>query len=71
MCGPDGRKLSKRQLGMQVEELRSSGYFPLPLINFVKASGGGFSPLIDQNNLFSLTQLIENVSEISVLLDFC
>jgi glutamyl-tRNA synthetase len=61
VLGKDGKKLSKRHGATSVLEFRDQGYLPEALINFLAmlgwAPGQG-----DEQNIFSLEQLIEKFS---------
>jgi len=55
----DGTKLSKRQNDLHLETLKSGGYYPDSVINFVTSVGGGFEERdykLDQ--VYSLDELI-------------
>lgn len=55
----DGSKLSKRQGDIQLEHYKSRGINPLPLLNYIIQSGGGFD--IDpsqKSKLYSLPELV-------------
>lgn len=69
ILNPDGSKLSKRQGDIQLEHYKTMGVYPLPLLNYIIQSGGGFD--IDpsqKSTLYSLSELIEkfDVSRINV-----
>ncbi|PZS12163.1 MAG: glutamate--tRNA ligase [Solirubrobacterales bacterium] len=54
--GPDGRKLSKRHGAASVQELRTAGYLPEAVANYLALLGAGFSA--DEEH-FSLEQLAQ------------
>jgi len=54
--GPDGKKLSKRHGAASVQELRSAGYLPEAVDNYIALLGAGFAP--DEEH-FSLPELTE------------
>jgi glutamyl-tRNA synthetase len=54
--GPDGRKLSKRHGAAEVQELRSAGYLPEAVRNYLALLGWGTA---DDTTLLSTEELIE------------
>jgi glutamyl-tRNA synthetase len=54
--GPDGRKLSKRHGAASVQELRSAGYLPEAVDNYIALLGAGFAA---DEEFFSLQELAE------------
>jgi glutamyl-tRNA synthetase len=54
--GPDGRKLSKRHGAASVQELRSAGYLPEAVDNYIALLGAGFAS--DEEH-FTLDELAE------------
>ena len=54
LVGPDGRKLSKRQGAVAVEQFRADGYLPEALVNYLALLGWS---LDDRTELFSLAEL--------------
>lgn len=65
----DGSKLSKRQGDIQLEHYKARGIFPLPLLNYIIQSGGGFDiEPAHKSTLYSLPELIGkfDVSRINV-----
>ena len=54
--GPDGKKLSKRHGAASVQELRSAGYLPEAVDNYIAMLGAGFAS--DEEH-FSLSELAE------------
>ncbi|KKT24080.1 MAG: Glutamate-tRNA ligase [candidate division TM6 bacterium GW2011_GWF2_43_87] len=42
LCGPDGKKLSKRDFGFSLEDLRSGGFLPVAINNYLGIMGGSF-----------------------------
>jgi glutamyl-tRNA synthetase len=56
LLGPDGRKLSKRHGAASVQELRSAGYLPEAVDNYIALLGAGFA---SDEEIFSLPELAE------------
>ena len=56
LLGPDGRKLSKRHGAASVQELRSAGYLPEAVDNYIALLGAGFAA--DEEH-FTLQELAE------------
>jgi glutamyl-tRNA synthetase len=56
LYGPDGRKLSKRHGADSVQELRSAGYLPEAVDNYIALLGAGFAP--DREH-FTLDEMAE------------
>ncbi len=56
LLGPDGKKLSKRHGAASVQELRSDGYLPEAVDNYIALLGAGFAS--DEEH-FSLPELAE------------
>jgi len=55
----DGTKLSKRQSDLHLETLKTAGYYPDAVINFVTSVGGGFEERdYNLDQIHSLDQLI-------------
>jgi nondiscriminating glutamyl-tRNA synthetase len=60
ILGPDGQKLSKRHGGSSLEELRSGGYLPEAVVNYLGLLGlGGHG---EGEEIFTLAQLVEMFS---------
>jgi glutamyl-tRNA synthetase len=56
LLGPDGRKLSKRHGAASVQELRTAGYLPEAVDNYIALLGAGFAA--DEEH-FTLSELAE------------
>ena len=56
LLGPDGRKLSKRHGAASVQELRTAGYLPEAVDNYIALLGAGFAA--DEEH-FTLPELAE------------
>ena len=56
LLGPDGRKLSKRHGAASVQELRTAGYLPEAVDNYIALLGAGFAA--DEEH-FTLAELAE------------
>jgi glutamyl-tRNA synthetase len=56
LLGPDGRKLSKRHGAASVQELRTAGYLPEAVDNYIALLGAGFAP---DEEYFTLDELAE------------
>jgi len=69
--GPDGRKLSKRHGAASVQELRSAGYLPEAVDNYVALLGAGFAPDEEYFTLDELAQRfrLERVSKSPAVFD--
>lgn len=60
LLNSDGTKLSKRQNDIRIAHYKSSGIFPLALVNFIVHSGGGFEKDLERGmkpRCFTLKQL--------------
>lgn len=57
----DGTKLSKRQDDIRVDHYRKDGIFPLALVNYITAAGGGFSRDKGLSHCYSYQELIQQV----------
>lgn len=44
ICNIDGKKLSKRDFGFSIEDLRNDGYLPEAICNYLAIMGGSFNP---------------------------
>ena len=69
--GPDGKKLSKRHGAASVQELRSAGYLPEAVVNYIALLGAGFAS--DEEH-FSMSELadrfrLERVSKSPAIFD--
>ena len=69
--GPDGRKLSKRHGAASVQELRTAGYLPEAVDNYIALLGAGFA---SDEEFFSLEELakrfrLERVSKNPAVFD--
>lgn len=42
ICSLDGKKLSKRDFGFSLDDLRASGYLPQAILNYLGTTGGSF-----------------------------
>lgn len=54
LCNVEGRKLSKRDFGFSLQDLRNAGYLPEAILNYLAIIGGSF-----KNEIMSLNELIE------------
>jgi glutamyl-tRNA synthetase len=59
LCNAEGRKLSKRDFGFSLHDLRLSGYLPQALCNYLSIIGGG-----------SFEQEIMDLSQLTQMIDF-
>ncbi|MBD3273181.1 glutamate--tRNA ligase [Candidatus Dependentiae bacterium] len=55
ICNVDGKKLSKRDFGFGVQELREEGFLPQAILNYLAILGTSF-----EDEIQSLGQLVEN-----------
>lgn len=55
----DNTKLSKRQNDIRVEHYRKEGIFPLALVNYITAAGGGFNRDKGMSHCYSYEELIK------------
>ncbi len=71
LYGPDGRKLSKRHGAASVQELRSAGYLPEAVGNYIALLGAGFAPDEEHFSLDELAQRfrLERVSKNPAVFD--
>ncbi len=69
--GPDGRKLSKRHGAASVQELRTAGYLPEAVDNYIALLGAGFAADEEHFNLQELTERfrLERVSKNPAVFD--
>lgn len=59
LCNATGKKLSKRDFGFSLQDLKQAGYLPETIINYLAIIGGG-----------SFTNEIMNIDELTQALDF-
>ncbi|XP_058801775.1 probable glutamate--tRNA ligase, mitochondrial [Phymastichus coffea] len=64
----DNTKLSKRQDDIRVEHYKREGIFPLALINYITAAGGGFNRHMGLSHCYSYEELIKqfDISKVNV-----
>ena len=55
ICNKNGKKLSKRDFGFSLEDLKNDGFFPEAIDNYLAIMGGSFNPEIQ-----SLEELIKS-----------
>ena len=58
----DNTKLSKRQDDIRVEHYRKDGIFPLALVNYITAAGGGFIRDKGLSHCYTYAELIKQVN---------
>src|SRR5205085_7377888 len=71
LLGPDGRKLSKRHGAASVQELRTAGYLPEAVDNYIALLGAGFASDEEQFRLQELAERLrlERVSKNPAVFD--
>ncbi len=56
MCNAEGQKLSKRDFGFSLSDLRAAGYLPEAIVNYLAIIGGSF-----KQEIMSLKELVDLV----------
>jgi len=54
LCSPDGKKMSKRDFGFSLEDLKKDGFLPQAICNYLGIVGGSFEKEIQ--NIWELSQ---------------
>ncbi len=55
LCGADGKKLSKRDFGFGIQDLKDAGFLPMAILNYVAILGTSF-----EQEIQSLGELVSN-----------
>ncbi len=57
LCNVDGKKLSKRDFGFSLQDLKESGFLPEAIVNYLAIIGGSF-----KNEIMSMDELIATLN---------
>jgi len=57
LCNPDGKKLSKRDFGFSLRDLREAGFLPQAILNYLAIIGGSY-----QNEIMDFGELVKSVN---------
>ena len=61
LCNIDGKKLSKRDFGFSLRDLKDAGFLPEAIVNYLAIIGGSF-----EQEIMSIDQLIKTVSFVNM-----
>ncbi len=61
LCNSDGKKLSKRDFGFSLRDLKNAGYLPQAIINYLGIIGGSFIFDSAEQEIMSLDKLINTI----------
>lgn len=56
LCNIDGKKLSKRDFGFSLRDLKAAGFLPEAIVNYLAIIGGSF-----KNEIMSMEELVEAI----------
>jgi nondiscriminating glutamyl-tRNA synthetase len=62
ICNKTGKKLSKRDFGFSLEDLKADGFLPEAICNYLAIMGGSFNPEIQSLNELSKSFNFDNIS---------